>query len=330
MCPENSIDFAPFDNGKAGRTKARRELVLKTMVIVVGLLLALRTIQRFPWKGTQQALFKADLGILCLAAAVNLISLIAKGTAWHILLRSLTRSRWVSVQAANLIGAMVNSFSITVAGDAARIHTIVRRDGVPVQTAIVSLVWSRLLEVITIILFIILGPIFFTVPSYLRGLQAGAAVVLIVFLLIIFLGKSWKPPTRFPQSLRTALSLLSEIRSYKRVIWPLLFAIITWTAQWIIFHLSLLALGAQPSLAASLTALLATYLSGILRLTPANVGIFQASMVASLLAFGIPAEKAMAASLALQGIQVIPVVIIGLVLSISLGPRKSKKAGHHG
>jgi uncharacterized protein (TIRG00374 family) len=305
--------------------KSKQKLLLKTVVIIVGLLLALSTIQHFPWKGTQQALFKADLVILSLAAAVNLISLVAKGTAWHILLRSLTYSRWGSVQTANLIGAMVNSFSITVAGDAARVHSIVRKDGVPVQTAIVSLVWSRTLEGITIILLIILGPVFFTVPSYLRGLQAGAAVILIIFLLIIFLRKSWKPSPRLPQALRTALSLLSEIRSYKRVVWPLLFAIITWTAQWAIFHLSLLGLGAQPSLAASLTALLATYLSGILRLTPANVGIFQASMVASLLTFGIAAEKAMAASLALQAIQVIPVVIIGLILSVWLGPRKSKK-----
>src|SRR5205823_2554956 len=77
--------------------------------------------------------------------------------------------------------------------------------------------------------------------------------------------------------------------------------------------------GAQPAparaLAAPFTALIAANLSGLLRPTPANVGVTQAALVVGLLPFGVAPEQAVAAGLALQGLQVLPVLLLGAMVT---------------
>jgi uncharacterized membrane protein YbhN (UPF0104 family) len=74
------------------------------------------------------------------------------------------------------------------------------------------------------------------------------------------------------------------------------------------------AAGIPASFAASFTALIAANLGGLLRLTPANVGVMQASLVAGLLPFGVRAEQAVAASILLQSLQVFPLLATSLAV----------------
>jgi uncharacterized membrane protein YbhN (UPF0104 family) len=60
---------------------------------------------------------------------------------------------------------------------------------------------------------------------------------------------------------------------------------------------------------------IAANLSGLFRPTPANVGVTQAAFVVGLLPFGVAPEQAVAAGLALQGLQVLPVLFLGAMLT---------------
>jgi uncharacterized membrane protein YbhN (UPF0104 family) len=243
---------------------------------------------------------------------INLISLLVKGWSWHLLLKPLASNRWRTAQEANLVGATVNCLSVSVAGEAARIHWIVKQDRVPPQAAAASVVWARAVEAAGIALFLLIAPGFLRLPTALGGAQAGAGVLLIILLALILSRRGWRLAVWVPQTLRCTLESFAEIGSPGRLGWPIALALVNWTAQWTTFHLVLVSLGARPSLGASFVALLATNLGGLLRLTPANVGVFQVTMVAALLPFGIASEQGLAASLALQAIQVIPVVALGL------------------
>src|SRR2546430_574488 len=86
-------------------------------------------------------------------------------------------------------------------------------------------------------------------------------------------------------------------------------------AQWATYHLVLRATHVPVWLAASFTALIAANLSGLLRPTPANVGVTQAALVVGLLPFGVAPEQAVAAGLALQGLQVLPVLFLGAMVT---------------
>src|SRR5438045_5087564 len=87
----------------------------------------------------------------------------------------------------------------------------------------------------------------------------------------------------------------------------------TWGTQWATYHLVLEATHLPVSLAPSFTALIAANLSGLLRPTPANVGVTQAALVVGLLPCGGAPEQAVAAGLALQGLQGLPARVLGAV-----------------
>ena len=100
-----------------------------------------------------------------------------------------------------------------------------------------------------------------------------------------------------------------------RLLLPTLFALYNWATQWATYHLVLRATHVPVSLAASFTALIAANLSGLLRPTPGNVGVTQAALVVGLLPFGVAPEQAVAAGLALQGLQVLPVLFLGAMVT---------------
>ena len=53
---------------------------------------------------------------------------------------------------------------------------------------------------------------------------------------------------------------------------------------------------------------------GTLRLTPGNVGVIQGAVVLGLAPAHVPAAQAVAAGLALQAVQVLPVLAVGIAL----------------
>jgi uncharacterized membrane protein YbhN (UPF0104 family) len=89
-----------------------------------GVAVALKALAGFPWEDTLATLVNANYWVLGAALVINLSSLVAKGWAWHLLLKPVAPNRWRTAQEANLVGAAVNNVSIAVGGEAARIHYI--------------------------------------------------------------------------------------------------------------------------------------------------------------------------------------------------------------
>jgi uncharacterized membrane protein YbhN (UPF0104 family) len=302
---------------------------LKWGLIAIGLAVAVRAAWRFPWTATREALLQASPMLILTALVVNLTSLVAKGWGWHLLLKPVARNRWASAQKANLIGATVNNISVSVAGEAARVHMIAQADHVPVHAAVASVVWARTVEAIGFALLLLTAPGFLHLSPAVRGAQLAAACGLVLVLILLRLKRGWRLPLWIPSPARSALISLVEIGSLRRLGLPTLLAVYNWGVEWATFHLVLLATCGAISPAASFMALVATNVGGALRLTPANVGIFQVSMVVGLLPFGVPTEGAMAAGLALQAIQVLPVLAAGLGLAGWSGLRQIRAESAH-
>ena len=66
---------------------------------------------------------------------------------------------------------------------------------------------------------------------------------------------------------------------------------------------------------ATIAALLAVNLGFALRLTPGNVGVFQAAYAAAAVAFGLNESQAIAVALLIQAQQIIPVTLMGVALA---------------
>jgi uncharacterized membrane protein YbhN (UPF0104 family) len=288
----------------------------KRALVAIGLLVAAYALRRFPWQATLAALLGADAVLLAVALAINLASLLAKGWAWHLLFRPAVRGRWQVSQEANLVGSAVNSLSVSVVGEAARMHYVTSHDGVPPATVAASILGSRAVEALGLALFVLGMPLLGSLPPLVRWIQIGAVLSLVLAVVTLILrGRGRRKPPRFlPRVVRSMLVALVDMGSLRRIAVPTLLAVASWITQWGTYHLVLLAIGVSVTPAASVTALIITNIGGLLRITPANVGVTQAAMTVSLLPFGVPPEQAVAAGLALQGIQVLPVLALAMAL----------------
>lgn len=285
------------------------------LLVFVAVGLALKFFTGFPWRVTFAALLAASPRLLAVAFVVNLSSLVAKGWGWHLILDPVAPHPWRVAQEANLVGAAVNDLSVAVAGEAARIHVIAQRAGVPVAAALSSVVWTRVAEGLALALFLVMAPSVLTLEPWLRAVQVGVGLALVIVLLLAWTrGWAWLAD-RAPAALQARVAVLRSMGRGGRLLLPTAFALYNWGAQWATYHLVLRATHVPVSLAASFTALIVANLSGLARPTPANVGVTQAALVVGLLPFGVAPERAVAAGLALQGLQVLPVLLLGAMVT---------------
>jgi uncharacterized membrane protein YbhN (UPF0104 family) len=288
---------------------------------VVSAVLAVRFALSFPWAGTVDTIVDADWWLLAAASVANLVSLAAKGWAWHLLLRPAAPHRWRTAQAATFVGAAVNSVSVAVSGEAARIQVAASRDGVPVGAAVWSLVWARVIEAVALVLFLAVALAMIPTNGWLRTLEVSAWLVLLLLVLLTVFGIWPRLVGLLPAGWRPQLQGPSGAIEPARLVAPLALAVVNWVAQWITYHWAIGATHVSTSAAVSLVALVAANLGGFFRVTPGNVGVLQASLVLGMLAFGIAEDQALAAGLALQAVQVLPVIAIGVALVGAQGLR---------
>jgi uncharacterized membrane protein YbhN (UPF0104 family) len=274
-----------------------RRTWLTAVLVVAAAGFAIRFGMSFPWSRTIDILADADPLLLTAAGVVNIMSLAAKGTAWYLLLRRLAPVRLKTAQAATFVSAAVNSISVSVNGEFARAQ-VVRRDNVPLRAAATALVAVRLVEAIGLLLFLALA---FVLISPWPGARAiGLAMVGVGAMLL--LGSRWLQWSR---------------REWERggLGGAVGFATLNWLCQWVTYQWSIAATSVTVPPAASLAALVLANVAGILRLTPGNFGVTQGSMIVGLRPFSVPAADALAAGLALQAIQVLPVLLLGMVIA---------------
>src|SRR5207245_859286 len=140
--------------------------------------------------------------------AEALPGIVADARAAGYVFRPLAPQRWRVAQEANLVGAAVNDLSVAVAGEAARVHVIAQRGGVPVAAALSSVVWTRVAEALALALFLVMAPSVLALESWLRALQVGVGLTLVIVLLLAWArGWAWLAD-QLPDSLQSRLAVL--------------------------------------------------------------------------------------------------------------------------
>jgi uncharacterized membrane protein YbhN (UPF0104 family) len=306
----------------------RTRRILKWTAFAAGAALAAHVLWNFPWRATAATLRGADLSLLLVALAINLVSLVAKGWGWHLLLGSAVPSRWWVVQEANLVGAAVSNLAIGAFGEAARVRFVVQRQNAPLGIVVASVFWARAVEVLGLGLFLLVAPSLQHTYGIVRGMQVLSGVVLVALLWLVWSTRRSELPRWLPGFARRGIIALTEVGSVPRVSAALLLALVNWTTQWATYHLTLLSSHAAVTYSESFAALVASNLAGLPKLSPGNVGVTQTSIALALLPFGVPAERSVAAAVALQAIQVIPVLLLGALLVgwKGLVPRRGQDA----
>jgi uncharacterized membrane protein YbhN (UPF0104 family) len=287
--------------------------ILAVVVVVFGA----RFASRFPWEDTWDTILEANWGMLGLAGAANLLSVAAKGAAWQLLLLGMAPVRFRSAQAATFAGAAVNTVSIAVSGEAARMHLVATSDSVPAVAAARSILASRIVEAAALgILLMALALGWSLWPGWYLG-AAGAAIAIGAILIL------WR--SRLVGSERRTPAASAGLPLSSMVL-PILVAGIAWLLQWAGYHWAIAATGVPLHPEHSVMAVILSNIGGLLRLTPGNVGVLQGAVVLALRPLHVPGSQAVAAGLALQAVQVLPILAVGLLLLGRHGLRELLRA----
>ncbi len=292
--------------------RARRLMVAGGAAIVLAGVA--RLVAHFPWRNAAAATLDANALLLAAALGVNLVSLVAKGWAWQLLMRPVKHVGWRAAQAATLAGSAVTDLATSVVGEAARIQVLTRRTEIGWRHALASVVYLRVVEGLGLAIFLLAAPLLVPLPPELRAAQAAAAAALVLGLIVVVRRPGGRLVALLPRPLKGAAVTFVDLVSARTLPAPLALALLNWASQWATYALVLRASGVHGALAASFVALVATNLAGLVPISPGNVGVFQAAVVLGLLPLGIDADRAVFAGIALQAIQIPPVLALAAMV----------------
>lgn len=310
-----------------------------TLGILVLLVMFARTID---WSAAWTSMSHASLPILAAAIGVNILSVIIKGIRWWMFLRAAGIKSLPLALRATIAGAGLNNVLLANGGDAARVVFVSRASGVSSATVLASLALERMFDPIGFVILLVAGVLLFDLPPQFDHWRVPAEILLAVILLalcfFVYATRHAKPdhvPERrarprtfwgrtkayFVSFGRTARLLASGPRFAMAIV----LSLGSWAAQLATFALSASAAHVKLPIAGSLACLLAINVGLILRATPGNVGFFQFAYALMAEQFGVSRNDAIAVSLLIQTIQIIPMTALGVALAPEFIFRRTKK-----
>lgn len=299
--------------------------VLLSAAIIVALVLFARKVN---WSTTWKGITDANLGILVLAAVVNLVSLFGKAVRWWIFLRPVGVPSLFMAVKATFAGAGLNNILVANGGEAARVVFVSRAAHVQSAKVLATLALERMFELIGYIVLLALSVSFLELPPSLSRTRPIAWLLLAgIVALMIFLVK--RPERAEPLAAPTLVGWRAKVAAYlkhlmqtiggistgPRFVGALALSVGIWALQVWTYALTARAADFNLSLVGTVSAILAVNLGFAIRATPGNVGVFQAMYAATAAGFGMDSDKAIAVAFLIQTQQIIPVTLIGVALA---------------
>lgn len=300
-----------------------------TAAILVFLVIFARTIH---WADAWAAIRTASLPLLALAVGVNFLSLLFKGVRWWVFLRPAGSRSLPLALRATIAGAGLNNVLVANGGDAARVVFVTRTTGLSSATVLATLALERLFDPIGFVILLVYAAMSFALPPSLEKwrLPAQIALVVIAALLLWFLyaarnttsadiarerreSRSWWG--RFKIWIAGFALSARALASVPRFASALVLSMASWACQVLTFRYAGEAAHVPMSTAASVATLLAINLGLLIRATPGNVGFFQFVFAITAEQFGIDRNDAIAVSLLIQTLQIVPVTLLGVALA---------------
>jgi uncharacterized protein (TIRG00374 family) len=307
--------------------KSRRTRALRIGAAAALLAAAAWTFHDVIWGELWSAVRTAHLGLIALAAAVNLVAVSFQAARWLAVVRPLSRAATLG-QAfkAMLVGFATSTVVPARAGELARMHWFARRTGLPSATVLASIVLDHLVNAAGLLLGLAILPFFVSVPLWIRP---GAAFVLALFTVVAMLVFGLRPisdppspsgerlPAKgigaFLASARQGLAATSQPRALGLSLGA---SLLSWALEINVTAIAMRAVGLNlPFTAAFLTLLAVNLALAFPFAPPGNIGTLEVGATLALVGFGVPKEQALAFGLVYHFLQVVPIGILGLIFA---------------
>ena len=297
--------------------------------ILVFLIVFARTID---WHAAWNSMRHASLPLLAAAIGVNTLSVLIKGVRWWLFLRPIGIKSLPLAIRATVAGAGLNNVLVANGGDAARVVFVSRVSGVPSSTVLASMALEKLFDPIGFVMLLVFGVLAFELPPQFEAWKLPAEITLgVIVLLLVFFVYATRhiKPEHVPERRAKPRTMWGKFKAYiksfgqtagrlatgPRFLAAMVLSLLSWGCQLWTFDLAASAAHVPIPLAGSLACLLGINVGLIIRATPGNVGFFQ--FVYALMAeqFGVARNDAIAISLLIQTLQILPLTLLGVVLA---------------
>jgi uncharacterized protein (TIRG00374 family) len=307
--------------------------------ILVFLILFARTID---WHAAWSSMRHASMPLLAAAIGVNILSVLIKGVRWWLFLRPIGIPSLPLAVRATVAGAGLNNVLVANGGDAARVVFVSRVSGVSSSTVLASLALEKLFDPIGFVMLLVFGVLAFQLPPQFERwkIPAELLLVIIVAALVFFVYATRNiKPEHIPERRAKPRTFAGKVRAYlvsfghtagrlatgPRFLAAMVLSILSWGCQLATFHLAAAAAHVSIPLAGSLACLLGINVGLIVRATPGNVGFFQFVYALTASEFGVNRDAAIAVSLLIQTLQILPLTLLGIVLAPEFIFKRGKK-----
>jgi len=307
--------------------------------ILVFLVLFARTIN---WHAAWSSMRHASMPLLAAAIGVNILSVLIKGVRWWLFLRPIGITSLPLAIRATIAGAGLNNVLVASGGDAARVVFVSRVSGVPSSTVLASMALEKLFDPIGFVILLVYGVLAFHLPPQFERWKVPAEILLVVIvaLLVFFVYATRNlKPEHVPERRAKPRTVWGRVRAYfasfgqtagrlataPRFLAAILLSLASWGCQLWTFELAAAAAHVDLPLAGSLACLLGINVGLIIRATPGNVGFFQFVFALMAEQFGVSRDDAIAVSLLIQTLQILPLTLLGIALAPEFIFRRGKK-----
>jgi phosphatidylinositol alpha-mannosyltransferase len=303
-------------------------LGLSAAIIVLLVIFA----RKVDWAQAWHAMITASRPLLLAALAANMLTLVARGIRWWVLLRAVGSPSLSLCMRATFAGAGLNNVLVANGGDAARIVFVTRSSGVPAARVLATAALDRLFDPIGFVILLSWGLVAFNLPPEFARLRWPVLIALAAIIFVLVWVARTAPPADAEHLAERSLGTqgwrarsrawlsefagsMRELATGPRMIPLLLLTIVAWLAQLATFYYAARAAHTHLPFQGSLATLLAVNVSLIVRATPGNVGFFQFAYALAAAPFGVLEANAIGVSVLIQALQIIPSTILGVALA---------------
>lgn len=280
------------------------------------------------WRDTWSAMRSASISLLVVATLLNLAAGVLKGVRWWVFLRPIGVTSLTLTLRATFAGAGLNNVLVANGGEAARVLFVARSTRVDSARVAATLALERLFDGVGYVVLLALAALFLEMPPSLDRLRPYAltAPVFVGVLLGWLLRRqrmaeveasaesaSWGSRLKALRS--RFVHTIDTVSSRERFIAALLLSVGAWALQVATYQATARAAHFPISTGATVAVLLAVNLGFVVRVTPGNVGLFQAAYSGTAAAFGLGRDEAVAVAFLIQALQIIPVTFLGVCLA---------------
>ncbi|MFH0844397.1 MAG: lysylphosphatidylglycerol synthase transmembrane domain-containing protein [Pseudomonadota bacterium] len=314
-----------------GKNKIR--LILGYLIGILFIYLAVRKVD-FAQMG--MALKRVNFYTLLPAIPVLFLSHYLRALRWRYLLDPIRHLDIYPLFSSLIIGYTANLFMPAHLGEILRAYILSKKRGISGSAIFATIVVERIIDVLTLLALMLVAIMVYPFPRWLKTsgyiMFAGTLLLLAFLILLKKFSLKIRPVLRIalrplPQHLQekswdllerftSGISLLKQARDYPVVA---ILSLVIWACYGLIFYLTLHAFDFvrpfQLPWSASLILLVITTIGVVIPSSPGYVGTYHYLCQVSLTMFGVLPGPALSFAAVVHGINFLPVLMAGLILS---------------